>query len=748
MGNQEQENTLLVSITGDKLRAAWISENRKINNLHTENLKEPQSYRGSFCLAKITRVEPALSAYFVSYLGSEFNARQGFLPWKETHPELQKNLPYVSHCREETKTVKNGNNTLTVGQTILIQISRDERGTKGAALTTFYSIPGSYLVLMPNNPTASGISRKAEGSDRDTAKQIISQLQTPEHVGIILRTAGLDRSKEELQWDLDNLLEQWKAIQQTCEKAQAPTLIYQGESGFKRIIRDQLAQNTIKIIVDNSETYQEIREYTAKFRPYLTEKIEHYTSSVPLFTHYQIQQQIESTYLREVILSSGATIVIDRTEALYAIDVNSGKSIKGANIEETALKTNLEAVDEITCQLKLRDIGGLIVIDFIDMNEKVDREKVQDKLIKSLKADSAKTHICEISKLGLLEMSRQRLHPSLGDTHLIECPTCQKRGYVRSIPSFSESILHLIEENAVNTQHTTIQIQVPVQVANYLWNNQALAIQALEQKHHVEIIIIANPDYNIPKYQLKRLKQEDGEGSQAYESTQALPRNLDTQYTTKYQNPITQQAHLIQHVSSTHPHTQIGLFTRLWKSIFTQSTPTSTTQQSSRKIQQTQSSTHQQQRRKKSTSTKQRSAHTNTSRTSTRSSTSKPSTRTSTSRPSTRSSTSKPSTRTDTSRASTQSSTSKPSTRTDTSRASTQSSTSKPSTRTDTSRASTQSSTSKSSKQRTNTRSSTQTGKQTQHSRSTHQRTHPKTPTDPTTGVTPNADTHIDDERL
>jgi ribonuclease E len=715
MGNQEQENTLLVSITGDKLHAAWISENRKITNLHTENLKEPQSYRGSFCLAKITRVEPALSAYFVSYLGNEFNARQGFLPWKETHPELQKNLPYVSHCREETKTVKNGNNTLTVGQTILIQISRDERGTKGAALTTFYSIPGSYLVLMPNNPTASGISRKAEGSDRDTAKQIISQLQTPEHVGIILRTAGLDRSKEELQWDLDNLLEQWKAIQQTCEKAQAPTLIYQGESGFKRIIRDQLAQNTIKIIVDNSETYQEIREYTAKFRPYLTEKIEHYTSSVPLFTHYQIQQQIESTYLREVILSSGATIVIDRTEALYAIDVNSGKSIKGANIEETALKTNLEAVDEITCQLKLRDIGGLIVIDFIDMKEKADREKVQDKLIKSLKTDSAKTHICEISKLGLLEMSRQRLHPSLGDTHLIECPTCQKRGYVRSIPSFSESLLHLIEENAVNTQHTTIQIQVPVQVANYLWNNQALAIQALEQKHHVEIIIIANPDYNIPKYQLKRLKQEgreDGEGSQAYESTQALPRNLDTQYTTKYQNPITQQAHLIQHVSSTHPHTQIGLFTRLWKSIFTQSTPTSTTQQSSRKIQQTQSSTHQQQRRKKSTPTKQRSAHTNTSRTSTRSSTSRPSTRTSTSRSSTQSSTSKPSTRTDTSRTSTQSSTSKPST------------------------------------QRTNTRSSTQTGKQTQHRRSTHQRTHPKTPTDPTTGVTPNADTHIDDERL
>lgn len=699
MGNQEQENTLLVSTSGDKLRAAWISsKDRKINNLHTENLKKPQSYRGSFCLAKITRIEKALSAYFVSYLGNECNARQGFLPWKETHPELQKNLPYVSHCQEDSKALKNGNSTLTVGQTILIQIARDERGTKGAALTTFYSIPGAYLVLMPNNPTASGISRKAEGSDRDTAKQIIGQLNAPEHVGIILRTAGLDRSQEELQWDLDNLLEQWKAIQKTCEIAQAPTLIQQGESGFKRIIRDQLAQNTTKIIVDNSELYQEIIDYTSKFRPYLTEKIEHYTSSVPLFTHYQIQQQIESTYLREVILPSGATIVIDRTEALYAIDVNSGKSIKGANIEETALKTNLEAVDEIACQLKLRDIGGLIVIDFIDMNEKSDREKVQEKLIKALKADSAKTHICEISKLGLLEMSRQRLHPSLGDTHLIECPACQKRGYVRSTPSFSESILHLIEENAVNTQHTTIQIQVPLQVANYLWNNEALAIQALEQKHHVEIIIIANPDYDIPKYQLKRLKQaagEHGEGSQVYESTQALPKNLDTQYTSKYKNTSTQQAHLTQHVSSNHPHTQIGLFTRLWKSIFTHSTPTPTKQKPSRQTQQTRPSTHQQQRKRKNTSTtKQRSARTNTSRTSTRPTTSKPSTRTSTSRSSSRPSASQPS------------------------------------------------------KQRTHTRSTTQTGKQAQYHRNTHQKNHPKTPNDPTTGVTPNANTHIDDERL
>ena len=564
MNQSTQNNTLLVNVTGSKLRAAWISEQRQLQDLHYEDQTQPHSYRGTFCLAKVTRIEPALSAYFVSYLGETFNARQGFLPWKETHPNLNPSQPYPSKTEEDQiKALKNGNQHLSVGQSILVQVARDERGTKGAALTTFYSLPGAYLVLMPNNPGAQGISKKAEGSDRDTAKSIIAELKAPEHMGIILRTAGLDRSKEELQWDLDNLLEQWAAIQSATDSAKPPEIIYQGETGFKRIIRDQLNSNTTQIIIDDPDSHENISAYIQKFRPDFADKVELYTNSVPLFTHYQVQQQIESTYQREVMMPSGASIVIDKTEALYAIDVNSGKSIKGQNIEETALKTNLEAVDEITRQLKLRDIGGLIVIDFIDMQEKSDREKVEHRLIQALKSDSAKTHVSEISKLGLLEMSRQRLHPSAGQNNLIECPTCQKRGYIRSIPSFCDSILNLIEENAVNTQDTLIQIELPVLAANYLWNHESHTLHALENKHQVHISILANPEYDIPKHQLKRLKLNPQ--TKTYEYSKSAKQS-DRGTHQKTNNKPSPQG-LVHYTASNHPHTHIGFFKKLLRAL-------------------------------------------------------------------------------------------------------------------------------------------------------------------------------------
>lgn len=502
----------------EELRVALV-DGQRLYDLDIESPGHEQK-KANIYKGKITRIEPSLEAAFVDY-GAE---RHGFLPLKEIAREY---FPanYSSHGRPNIKDV------LREGQEVIVQIDKEERGNKGAALTTFISLAGSYLVLMPNNPRAGGISRRIEGDDRTELKEALASLELPDGMGLIVRTAGVGKSAEALQWDLSFRLKHWEAIQKAAESRPAPFLIHQESNVIVRAFRDYLRQDIGEILIDNPKVMEMARQHIAALgRPDFSSKIKLYTGEIPLFSHYQIESQIESAFQREVRLPSGGSIVIDSTEALTAIDINSARATRGGDIEETAFNTNLEAADEIARQLRLRDLGGLIVIDFIDMTPVRHQRAVENRLREAVRQDRARIQISHISRFGLLEMSRQRLSPSLGESSHHVCPRCSGTGTVRDNESLSLSILRLIEEEALKENTQEVHAIVPVPIASYLLNEKRTAVNAIETRQNgVRCVIVPNDQMETPHYSVLRVRKGEETPTLSYllpklhEEAMALP---------------------------------------------------------------------------------------------------------------------------------------------------------------------------------------------------------------------------------
>jgi ribonuclease E len=496
----------------EELRVA-IVDGQKLIDLDIETPSSGQK-KSNIYKGVITRIEPSLEAAFLDY-GAE---RHGFLPFKEVARS------YFTLAGEEIGGRVSIKDVLKERQEILVQVEKEERGTKGAALTTFVSLPGRYLVLMPNNPRAGGISRRIEGPERNELRDVLSELDIPDGMGLIVRTAGMGKSTEELQWDLNYLLNLWGAIEKAAEEHPAPCLIYQESSMVVRAIRDYLRHDIGEILVDDPQVYNQAREFMQQVMPHYLNKLKPYKDKVPLFTRFQIESQIETAFQRHVRLPSGGAIVIDRTEALVSIDVNSGRATKGGDIEETALNTNREAADEIARQLRLRDLGGLIVIDFIDMNQARNQREVENHLKEALKVDRARVQVGHISRFGLLEMSRQRLGSSLGETSQNICPRCEGQGHVRSVESLALSVLRVIEEEAIKDNTARIVAQLPVSVATFLLNEKRRVIHTVECRQNVDIVLVPNPDVETPHYEVRRLRAEEVEAKEEVPSYQmAIP---------------------------------------------------------------------------------------------------------------------------------------------------------------------------------------------------------------------------------
>ncbi|ULS51648.1 ribonuclease E [Pectobacterium carotovorum] len=498
----------------EELRVALV-DGQRLYDLDIESPGHEQK-KANIYKGKITRIEPSLEAAFVDY-GAE---RHGFLPLKEIAREYFPNN-YSSHGRPNIKDV------LREGQEVIVQVDKEERGNKGAALTTFISLAGSYLVLMPNNPRAGGISRRIEGDDRTELKEALGSLQLPDGMGLIVRTAGVGKSAEALQWDLAFRLKHWDAIKKAAEGRPAPFLIHQESNVIVRAFRDYLRPDIGEILIDNPKILDLAKEHiSALGRPDFSSKIKLYSGEIPLFSHYQIESQIESAFQREVRLPSGGSIVIDTTEALTAIDINSARATRGGDIEETAFNTNLEAADEIARQLRLRDLGGLIVIDFIDMTPVRHQREVENRLRDSVRQDRARIQIGRISRFGLLEMSRQRLSPSLGESSHHVCPRCSGTGTIRDNESLSLSILRLIEEEALKENTKEVHAIVPVQIASYLLNEKRDAVNAIEKRQGgVRAIIVPHDGMQTPHYSVVRVRKGEEKPTLSY----LLPQRLETE---------------------------------------------------------------------------------------------------------------------------------------------------------------------------------------------------------------------------
>jgi len=481
----------------EELRVA-IVDGQKLFNLDIESFGREQK-KANIYKGRVTRVEPSLEAAFVEY-GSE---RHGFLPLKE----IARN--YLTQDAQKPGAKVGVRESIKEGQELIVQIEKEERGTKGAALTTFVSLAGRYLVLMPNNPRAGGVSRRIEGQERSDLREAMSQLQIPENMGLIVRTAGVGKNVEELQWDLDYLLQLWTAIEGSAQEKAAPFLIYQESDVIIRSIRDYLRGDITEIVIDDEAMHEKAHQFMRQVMPHNIKKLRLYQDDVPLFTRYQIESQIETVFQQEVQLPSGGAIVIDHTEALTTIDINSARATKGADIEETALNTNLEAADEIARQLRLRDLGGLFVIDFIDMTPTRNQREVENRLKEALKQDRARVQIGRISRFGLLEMSRQRLRPSLGESSLQPCPRCRGQGAIRGTESLALSILRIIEEEAMKDNTARIQAQLPVEVATYLLNEKRQAIRDIEMRQGISAVLVPNPLMERPNYLIERIRVQD-----------------------------------------------------------------------------------------------------------------------------------------------------------------------------------------------------------------------------------------------
>ncbi|MDN3377680.1 MULTISPECIES: ribonuclease E [unclassified Pseudoalteromonas] len=488
---------MLINATQQEEMRVALVDGQRLYDLDIESPGHEQK-KANIYKGKITRIEPSLEAAFVDY-GAE---RHGFLPLKEI---ARTYFPqgYTFQGRPNIRDV------IKEGQEVIVQVDKEERGQKGAALTTFISVAGSYLVLMPNNPRAGGISRRIEGDERTELKEALSRLELPKGMGLIVRTAGVGKSFEELNYDLKALLVHWDAIQQASNSGKAPFLIHQESNVIFRAIRDYLRRDIGEILIDKPRVFEEAKAHIERFRPDFMSRVKLYSGEVPLFTHYQIESQIESAFQREVRLPSGGSIVIDPTEALTSIDINSSKATKGGDIEETALNTNLEAADEIARQLRLRDLGGLIVIDFIDMTPPRHQREVENRLKDAVRPDRARVQIGKISRFGLLEMSRQRLRPSLGEASQGPCPRCSGQGTIRSNESIALSILRLIEEEAIKDNTAQVNAQVPVAVAAYLLNEQRRSVHRIEKRHSCDVVIIPNQHMETPHYEVMRLRKDE-----------------------------------------------------------------------------------------------------------------------------------------------------------------------------------------------------------------------------------------------
>ena len=479
----------------EELRVALV-DGQKLYDFDIEvpskEQKKSNIYKGI-----ITRVEPSLEAAFVNY-GAE---KHGFLPFKEISPE------YRNTSDAEEKANKIG---IREGQEIVVQIEKEERGNKGAALTTYISLAGTYLVLMPNNPKAGGISRRIEGDNRSELRETMAALEIPDSMGLIIRTAGSDKSAEELQWDLNYLLQLWEAIERSSHEQTAPFLIFQESNVIIRALRDHLRGDIDEILIDQESAFKLVHNFLKQVMPHNLHKAKLYQDNVPLFSRYQIETQIEMAYKREVSLPSGGSIVIDHTEALTSIDINSARATKGSDIEETALNTNLEAADEIARQLRLRDLGGLFVIDFIDMMSNKNQREVENRLRDALKIDRARIQTGRISRFGLMEMSRQRLRPSLGDSTQLTCPRCKGQGTIRNVESVTLAVLRLIEEEAMKKGTERVIAHLPLDCATFLLNEKRSAIQELESRLKVSIVVLPSKHLETPAYDIERIKSLEG----------------------------------------------------------------------------------------------------------------------------------------------------------------------------------------------------------------------------------------------
>ena len=482
----------------EELRVAMV-DGQQLYDLDIEVATHGQK-KASIFKGRVTRVEQSLEAAFIEYGGD----RHGFLPFKEIARS------YLGGGDEDgpRPSVKD---VLKEGQELLVQVEKEERGNKGAALTTFISLAGRYLVLMPNNPRAGGISRRVEGDDRSELREALSTLDLPDGMGLIVRTAGVGRSAEELQWDLNYLLKLWTAIETASTEQRAPFLVYQESNVIIRAIRDYFRQDINEILIDSEEVFDQARDFMGQVMPHNLSKVKRYEDPVPLFSRYQIESQIENAFSRTVRLPSGGSVVIDHTEAMISIDINSARATKGSDIEETALNTNLEASDEIARQLRLRDVGGLIVIDYIDMSPARNQREVENRLRDALKQDRARVQVGRISRFGLLEMSRQRLRPSLGESSQIVCPRCNGRGSIRGLESLALSVLRVVEEDAMKEKTGRVLCKVPLDIGTFLLNEKRDALHRIEDQHGAHIIVVPDPDMESPHYEVERIRADDAE---------------------------------------------------------------------------------------------------------------------------------------------------------------------------------------------------------------------------------------------
>ncbi|MDX1454139.1 MAG: ribonuclease E [Gammaproteobacteria bacterium] len=557
---------MLINATqAEELRVALVDGQRLYDldiELPSREQKKANIYKG-----RITRVEPSLEAAFVDY-GAE---RHGFLPLKEISR---------SYFSGDTSGKINIKDVLKEGQEVLVQVEKEERGNKGAALTTFISLAGRFLVLMPNNPRAGGVSRRIEGDDRDEVRESLSQMNIPQGMGCIVRTAGVGRTVEELQWDLDYLVTVWSAIQKAEQEMKPPVLIYQESNVIIRALRDYLRSDVGEILVDDPKIYEQARGFMESVMPHNLSKLKLYEDSVPLFTRYQIESQIESAFRREVRLPSGGSLVIDHTEALVAIDINSARATKGSDIEETAHNTNLEAADEVARQLRLRDMGGLVVIDFIDMNSNRNQRDVENRLRDALKMDRARVQVGRISRFGLMEMSRQRLRPSLGESSQIVCPRCAGEGRVRSVESLSLSVLRLVEEEAMKEKTAQVVVQLPVDAATFLLNEKRVSIAEIEQRCRVNVILVPNANMETPDYEITRLRDDEVIGKRPASYTLTAEEEKDAEGVAKFVQEMGETKRsepVVKTIEPTRPAPapaatpepqKPGLFVRIWRALF------------------------------------------------------------------------------------------------------------------------------------------------------------------------------------
>jgi ribonuclease E len=502
---------MLVNATQEEELRVALVDGQKLFDLSID-LPSREQKKANVYKARISRVEQSLEACFVDY-GAE---RHGFLPLKEVSKEY-----FRSSAQGGRGSIRD---LLTEGQELIVQVEKEERGTKGAALTTFISLAGRFLVLMPNSPRAGGVSRRIEGEDRDQMREVMAQLKIPDGMGAIVRTAGVGRTVEELQWDLDNLKTQWDQIDAAGKDRPAPFLVFRESDAVTRAMRDYLSDDIGEVLVDDPGAFQKAQEYVQRFLPPESQKrLKMYTDDIPLFTRFQIESQIESAYAHKVSLPSGGSIVIDYTEALVSIDINSARATRGSDIETTATNTNLEAADEIARQLRIRDIGGLIVIDFIDMESTKNQRDVEDRLRDAMKMDRARIQIGRLSRFGLLEMSRQRLRPSLDDTSQVTCPRCVGIGSIRSVESMTLAVLRLIGEELRKDRTARVIAQLPVPVATYLINEKREWLRTLEDKSSTELFIVPNENLQTPDYTIRRVREDELEMPENKQATYRMP---------------------------------------------------------------------------------------------------------------------------------------------------------------------------------------------------------------------------------